>query len=73
MARPERLHCRFLCGESPGEMRYGISAPRTIGNLSFGEHTAKKAIAISFEGRPDAGNIGRVESESEDIHGFAPA
>ena len=73
MAGPERLHGGFLCGEPAGEMRYGISAPRTIGNLSFGEHAAEKALAISFEGRGDSGNIGCVESESEDIHGFAPA
>ena len=73
MTRSERLHRGFLCGESSGEMRYGISAPRTIGNLAFGEHTAEKALTISFEGRGDAGNIGGVESESEDIHGFAPA
>jgi len=73
MAGPERLHRRFLCGEPPGEMRYGIPAPRTIGNLSFGEHAAEKALAISFEGRADPGNIGCIESEAEDIHGFATA
>ena len=73
MAGPERLHRRFLCGEPPGEMRYGIPAPRTIGNLSVGEHAMQKALAIAFEGRADPGNVGGIEPESEDVHGVAPA
>jgi hypothetical protein len=73
MTGPERFHRRFLCREPSGKMRYGVSVPRTIGDLSRGEHTAQKALAISFEGRADPGNVRRIDSKSEDVHGSAPA
>jgi len=73
MPRTQRLHRRFFRCESASEVRCGVSAPRTIGNLSVGEYAPEKAFAISFKGGGNPGNVGRIESESEDIHGSASA
>ncbi len=73
MAGSERLHRGFLCRKTPGKVRDRISSARTIGNLAFGEHAAQKTLAISFEGRGNPGNVCRIEPESEDVHGSAPA
>ena len=69
----ERFHRGFLGGESAGEMGDGVSTPRTIGNLAFGEDAAQKTIAVAFERRTDARNIGGVESKSKNIHASASA
>jgi len=73
MTSPQRFHRRFLRGEPPCEMRNRIAAPGTIGNLSIGEHTPQEAVAVPLEGRADAGNIGGVESKSENVHDLASA
>lgn len=73
VAGPERFHRRFLRGEPSREMRNRIAAPGTIGDLPIGEHTPQETVAIPLDGRADAGNIGGVESKSEDIHDPASA
>ena len=70
---PQRLHCRLFRRESAREVGYGISPTRTIGNLPFGKDTAQETLAIPFQGGADPGNVGGIESKSEDIHGVAPA
>ena len=68
VAGSERLHCRFLGRETPGEMRYGIAPARTIGNLPLGEDPAQKAVAVATEHVGHAGDVGGVEADPEYVH-----
>jgi len=73
MTGPQRFHGRFFRGESSCEMRNRIAAPGTISDLPIGEDTPQEAVAVPLEGRANAGNIGGVESESENVHDLASA
>lgn len=73
MSSAERLHRRLLRGEPTGKMGDRVSAARTIGNLPLGEDAPQETVAVTLEGRTDAGNISRVESKPEDVHDSAPA
>ena len=67
------FHCRFLGREPAREVRRRISAPRTISNFSVREDATKKAVPVALEHVGDAGNVGGVESDSENIHDRTPA
>jgi hypothetical protein len=73
MPGAERLHRRFLGGESSGEVRNRVPAAHTISHLPVGENAAEEALPVPVEGRADARNVGRVESKSENVHDLAPA
>jgi hypothetical protein len=73
MTRSERLHRGFFRGESPGEMRHGVAALRTIGDLPVREHAAQESLSVSLECAGDARNVGGIDAQSEDRHGSAPA
>jgi len=68
MPGAERLHARFLRGEAAGKMRGRITSPRTIGNLPFGEDPLQKALAVTLQHVRDAGDVGRVEAQPDDVH-----
>ena len=68
MPGAERLHARFLRGEPAGEVRGRIPAPRTISNLPFGEDSLQKAVAVALQHVRDAGDVGRVEAQPDDVH-----
>jgi hypothetical protein len=73
MSSAKRLHRRFFRGKSAGEVRSGISSPGTIGNLTGGKHPLQEAFTIAFEHGRQPGNIGRVQSDAEDVHDPATA
>ena len=45
----ERLHRRLFRREASGQVRHGIAAPRTIGNLAVGEDAAQESVAVALE------------------------
>ena len=73
MAGAERLHRRFLRGKSPCEVRCRVPAASTIGNLTGRKHALQKTITKAFEDFGEAGNVGGVEPDAEDIHDSATA
>ncbi len=73
VARAERFHRRFFCGESAREMGGRVSPLGTIGNLAGGEHPSQEAFAVSFEHRCDAWDVGGVETNTENVHARATA
>lgn len=73
MTGAERLHRRFLRGESSSQVRNRIPSLRTIGNLLVSEYAAQEAIPVSLERTLHTRDISRINSEAEDIHGAAPA
>ena len=73
MAGAERFHGRFFGGKSASEVRCRIPPPSTIGNLTGRKHALQKTIAITFEHIGEAGNVGGVEPDAEDVHDSATA
>jgi hypothetical protein len=73
VAGSQGFHRRFLRGKPPGQVRHRIAALRTIGNLSVREYTAQKTFPISLERAANSRNVGRIDSQSEDVHDSAPA
>ena len=73
MARAESLHRGLFRGKPAGEMRNGVAAPRTIGDLPIGEHPVQKPVAITFERFRNPWEIRRVQSNSDDVHVATPA
>lgn len=67
VARTERFHGRFLCGEPAGKMNGWITSPGTVGNLGFGEYPMNESIAVARDRRPDSRNVGGVDSQSDDV------
>lgn len=73
MTRTERLHGRFFGRKAPGEVRSRVSPASTIGNFTGRKHTLQESIAIPFEDFGEAGNVGGVEPDAEDVHDSATA
>ena len=73
MTGPESLHRRFLRGKPAGEVRNGVAAPRTIGDLPVRENPVQEAVAITLERFRNPWNIRRVQTDSDDVHVRAPA
>jgi len=73
MTGPERFHRRFLGSETSGQVRNGVAAPRTIGDLPIGEDTAQEPLPVSLERARDAWDVGDINAQSEDRHASAPA
>src|SRR5258706_9658826 len=67
MTRTERLHRRFLGGESPGKMDCRDTPPPAVGHFGVGENAVDESIAIAFDGRGDAGNVGGVQAKANDV------
>lgn len=72
-ARAERFHRGFLRGEASRKMRSRIPPPDTICNLAGREHALQEPLAVLIEDLGNARNVGRVEANSEDVHGRTPA
>ena len=60
-------------GEAAGEVWGRIMAPRTISNLPFSEYALKKAVAVTLQHLGDARDVGRVQSQSDDLHDWPSA
>lgn len=70
VARTEGLHRCFLSRESSGEMDGRIVTPCTVGDLATCEHAVRKPIVIARDGGGDAGDVGGIESQTDDVrHG----
>ncbi len=68
MPGAERFHRCFLRREPAGEVRNRITPARTISNLAVGEDPPEEAIPIFRIGRCDAGDVGGVQPEPDDVH-----
>src|SRR5262245_45988602 len=74
VAGAERLHRGLLGGEAAGKVDFGLAAPLAVRHFSLGEDTMDETIAVTFDGRGDARNVGRVDSQSDDLrHTFQMA
>ena len=73
VAGAERLHRRFFRSKSTGQMRSGISPPSTIGNLAGSKHALQEALSEALHYLGEAGNIGGVETDAENVHDLATA
>ena len=67
VTRAERLHGRFLRGETAGEMNSGHPPACAVGDLTLGEDAAGESPAVPFDCVGDAIDVGRVEAEPDDI------
>src|SRR5262249_42847828 len=65
--RAQRLHRRFLGGESPGEMDRRYAPPRAVRNLAVGEDAAEEPIPVPLDRLRDAVDVGGVEAEAYDV------
>ena len=68
VAGTEGLHGRFLGRESPGEVNGRHAAPHAVGDFPFGEDTMGEPLSVSLDRVADAGDVGGVESEPDDVH-----
>ena len=66
MTGSEGFQRRFLGCETTGKMNRRLASPRTVGDLRLREDAIYEAVAESRNGRRDARNIGRVESQAND-------
>src|SRR5262245_45520592 len=73
VASAERLHRGFLGGEAAGKVDFGLAAALAVRNFGLGEDTMDKAITVPFDGRGDAWNVDRVDSQSDNIRHDASA
>ena len=73
MAGAEGFHRRFLGGEPPRQVRDRIAAARTISDLLIGEDPVQEAVAVALQRLRDPWQVGRVQSDSDDVHVSAPA
>lgn len=68
LAGAEGFHRRFLHREPACEVRGRVSPLGTIGNLTRSEHALEKTIAVAIDEFGDTGNIGGVETNTENVH-----
>ena len=67
MAGAERLHRRFFRGEPAGEMNRRHAAARAVRDLALGEDPPQKPIAVPLDRGGNAGDVGGVEPEADDV------
>ena len=68
VAGTEGLHGRFLGREAAGEVNGRHAAPHAVGDFAFGEDTMGEPLSVSLDGVADAGDVGGVESEPDNVH-----
>lgn len=66
MTRSERLHRRFLGGEAAGKVDRRIPAALAVRDFPVGEDAAQKSLAVPFDCRSDARDIGSIEAKAND-------
>jgi hypothetical protein len=64
----EGLHRRFLCREASGKMNGRHAPARAVRDFDVGEDAAQKTFAVPLDDVGDAIDVGRVESEANDVH-----
>ena len=65
---PERFHGRFFGGKPAGEVNRRLVAPHAICDFVVREDAVRETLAVALDGGGDAWNVGRVESQSDDVH-----
>lgn len=68
VARAERFHGCFFGGEPPREMNRRVVTSHAVGDFRVREDTVGEPFAIPFDRCSDAGDVCRVEAESDDVH-----
>lgn len=68
----ECLHRRFLCCEPAGEVNGRLTPSCTVGHFAFGEYPVHEAGAEAVQGGDDSWNVGRVDSEADDLSHASP-
>ena len=67
MARAERLHRRFLGGESSREMDGRLATTVAVRDFSGREDSMEEPVPVAFHRRHDSRDVGRIEAEADDI------
>ena len=67
MAGAERLHRRLFRGEASGEMNRGVPPSHAVRDLALGEDTLQKARPVSLDGADNAGDLGEIDTQSDDV------
>jgi len=66
MTRSERFHRRLFGGEAAGKMDRRIAPALAVRDLPVGEDAAQESLAVSFDCRGDARDIGSIEAKAND-------
>ena len=69
----ERFHRCFLGGESAGKMNRGNAPTPAVSDLALGENAVNESIAVALDGLRNAIDVGRVDSQPDDIRHDATA
>lgn len=69
----ERLHRRFLGGEAAGKMDRRNAAAPAVGDFAVGENAVNEPIAVSLDRLRNAIDVGRIESQPDDVRHDATA
>jgi hypothetical protein len=64
----QRLHRGLFDREPSGEVRSRVAALGTIRNLTGREHAVQEPSAVLVEQLRDAGDVGGVDADAEDVH-----
>jgi len=66
MTRSERFHRRLFGSEAAGKMDRRIAPALAVRDLPVGEDAAQESLAVSFDCRGDARDIGSIEAKAND-------
>lgn len=66
MTRSERLHRCLLGSEAAGKMDRRIASALAVRDLPLGEDALQEPLAVSFDCRGDARDIGSIEAKAND-------
>ena len=64
----EGFHGRFLRRKPAGEVDDRIVTPCTVRDLPIGEDAVREPLAVASEGGGDAGDVGSIEPQTDDVH-----
>ncbi len=67
LARTKCFHRRFLRREPSREVRRRVAAACCVLDLPIREDTPQKAIAVAFDRRLDARDVGRIQANADNI------
>jgi len=68
VARAERLHRCLFSGKASGEVNGGVVTAHAVGNFGLGKNAMCKTVAIPLDRGRYAGDVRRVEPDSDDVH-----
>jgi hypothetical protein len=73
VSRPEGLHRRFFGGEPTREVDGWIAPARTIEDLSIGENSLEKPVAVTLDHGSDAVDFRQVDAKTDNVRQCFPS